>query len=61
MFLDDLDNNEQSNSIEQYSSATYTSHRTAGKYRAVLICPSGVQFTADNPDRYNVSTISSGK
>ncbi|XP_072400002.1 uncharacterized protein [Diabrotica undecimpunctata] len=49
---DDLDN-VQSNSIEQLTSATYTSHRTAGKYKAVLICPSGVQFMSDNPDRYN--------
>ncbi|CAG9856042.1 unnamed protein product [Phyllotreta striolata] len=53
---DDLDNNVQSNSIEQYSSATYTSHRTAGKYRAVLICPNN----AENSNKYHYTNGNEG-
>ncbi|KAJ8983464.1 hypothetical protein NQ317_014922 [Molorchus minor] len=42
---------EASNSIRQR--ATYANHNTAGMYRALLICPSGVQYMSDVPDNYN--------
>lgn len=51
-FLDDLDVVE-SNSIQRLP--TFVNHNTAGRYRAVLICPSGIQYMSQTPDNYNVS------
>ncbi|KAG5877748.1 hypothetical protein JTB14_000542 [Gonioctena quinquepunctata] len=48
---DDLES-EESNSIQQYSS-TYANYQDHGKVRAVLICPSGVQYMSNPPDNYN--------
>ncbi|XP_074028257.1 uncharacterized protein [Leptinotarsa decemlineata] len=48
---DDLQS-EESNSIKQHPT-TYANHQTTGKYRAVLICPSGVQYMSSHPDNYN--------
>lgn len=50
--LDDLDVVE-SNSIQQYP--VFANHNTAGRYKAVLICPSGIQYMSQTPDNYNVS------
>ncbi|KAJ8943593.1 hypothetical protein NQ318_006595 [Aromia moschata] len=42
---------EASNSIQQH--ATYTNHNSAGMYRALLVCPSGVQYMSNSPDNYS--------
>lgn len=46
----------ESNSIQQISS-TYVNHNTAGRYKAILICPSGIQYMSQTPDDYNVSQL----
>lgn len=53
-FIDDQDVVE-SNSIQRFP--TYTNHNTAGRYKAVLICPSGIQYMSQTPDNYNVRKI----
>ncbi|VEN40357.1 unnamed protein product [Callosobruchus maculatus] len=48
---DELLEPEETNSINHLP--IYANHNTAGKYRAVLICPSGVHYMAKPPDSYN--------
>nr|CAI5819537.1 unnamed protein product [Callosobruchus analis] len=49
---DELLEPQEANRINDLS--IYAHHHTAGKYKAVLICPSGVHYMSEAPDSYNV-------